>query len=77
MPPRKSYGKNIAPVKLQPEISSDDDVEIEIPEIEEEEDDGSGDTGAAWIIFSKTNPLGSGQRPGGVQRAKPQEAPEF
>ena len=52
-------------------------MEIEIPEIEEEEDDGSGDTGAAWIIFSKANPLGSGQRPGGVQRAKPQETPEF
>ena len=43
MPPRKSHGKKIAPVKLQPEISSDDDLENEIPEIKEGEDDGSGD----------------------------------
>ena len=42
MPPRKSNGKKIASMKLQPEISSDDDVETEILEIEEEEDNGSG-----------------------------------
>nr|XP_022322398.1 uncharacterized protein LOC111123949 [Crassostrea virginica] len=42
MPPRKSNGKKIAPVKLQPDISSDDDLEIEIPEIKGE-DGGSGD----------------------------------
>nr|XP_022322400.1 uncharacterized protein LOC111123950 isoform X2 [Crassostrea virginica] len=42
MPPRKSHGKKITHVKLQPEISSDDDLEIEISEIKEGEDDGSG-----------------------------------
>ena len=43
MPPRKGNPKKKAPTKFVPEFSSDDDVDIEIPEIEEEEEDGSGD----------------------------------
>ena len=46
MPPRKGYRKKKAPEKFLPEFSSDDDVDIEIPEIEEEEveeEEGSGD----------------------------------
>ena len=45
MPPRKGNPKKKAPKKIEREFSSDDDVEIEIPEIEEEDEEEEGGWG--------------------------------